>query len=68
MNRTVAGLLTRLYPRAWKERYGAEFEELLRAGPGGLRTSANVVWSALFERIFPTQGAQWNRTPVHLPR
>ena len=55
MNRRVAWMLTRLYPRRWRARYGAEFEELLRTGPGGFRTSANVIWSAVLERIFPTQ-------------
>ncbi len=63
MNRTVAWMLTRLYPRPWKERYGAEFEELLRTGPGGFRTSANVIWSALFERIFPTQARAMEQDP-----
>jgi hypothetical protein len=57
MNRVVAHLLTRLYPRAWRERYGKEFEALLQDGRGDLRTSANVLWSALREYIFPTRGA-----------
>jgi hypothetical protein len=47
-----------LYPRAWRERYGEEFEELLQNGRGGLRTAANVVRSALYERVFPTQGGE----------
>ena len=54
MNPRLAHLLVRLYPRAWRERYGAELEELLQTGHGDLRSSANVVWSALHERIFPT--------------
>ena len=54
MNRIVARLLTLLYPRHWRNRYGAEFEALLRTGPGDLRTSANVLWAALREHIFPT--------------
>jgi hypothetical protein len=56
VNRVVAHLLTRLYPRDWRDRYGAEFEALLQNGRGDLRTSANVFWSALCERIFPTRG------------
>jgi hypothetical protein len=56
MNRVIARLLARLYPRYWRNRYGVEFESLLQAGSGDLRTSANVVWSALCERIFPTPG------------
>ena len=56
MNRAAARLLTRLYPRAWRERYGAEFEALLREGNGDLRTWANAFWSALRERVIPTVG------------
>jgi hypothetical protein len=35
MNPALARLLTRLYPRPWRERYGAEFEAFLQTGPGG---------------------------------
>ena len=56
MNRAVAYLLTRLYPRAWRERYGQEFEALLQDGRGHLGTMANVLWSALGEHILPTRG------------
>ncbi|MCU1319533.1 MAG: hypothetical protein JWP98_1051 [Edaphobacter sp.] len=58
MNPRLAHLLMRLYPRPWRERYGAEFEALLQTGRGGLRTSADVVWSALREHIFPTRGGE----------
>jgi hypothetical protein len=58
MNPKLAHLLVCLYPRPWRERYGAEFEALLQTGGGGLRASANVVWSALSERIFPTSELQ----------
>jgi hypothetical protein len=61
MNRVVACLLTRLYPRPWRERYGAEFEALLETGGGGLRAAANVICSALGERIFPTLGGIMNQ-------
>jgi hypothetical protein len=68
MNPTLARLLTRLYPRAWRERYGVEFEALLVAGRGDIRTGlcavANVVWAAFHERIFPTQGGKMNRDPL----
>jgi hypothetical protein len=63
MNQGVAHLLTRLYPRAWRERYGAEFEALLEEGGGGLRTSIHVVWLALREHIFPTRGGSMERNP-----
>jgi hypothetical protein len=56
MNRALARLLICLYPRDWRQRYGAEFEAVLQTGRGGLRTSANVVWSAVCEHIFPTRG------------
>lgn len=63
MNSRLAHLLTRLYPRHWRERYGAEFEALLQSGRGDLRTDlradlrtgANVVCSALREHIFPSR-------------
>jgi hypothetical protein len=53
-----ARLLTRLYPRAWRERYGAEFERLLESEPGGVHAWANIVCSAFCERVFPTQGGE----------
>jgi len=56
MNPRLARLLTRVYPRSWRERYGAEFEELLETGQGGFCAAANVAWSGLRERIFPTPG------------
>ena len=56
MNDRLAHLLVCLYPRPWRERYGAEFEALLQTSRGGLRMSANVVWSAFHEHVFPTPG------------
>jgi hypothetical protein len=56
MNPALARLLTRLYPPAWRERYGEEFEALLEMGPSDLRTLANSLWSALREHIVPTRG------------
>jgi hypothetical protein len=64
MNRLVARVLTRLYPRRWRERYGAEFESLLVDGEGGLSQSVNVVFSAMKERIFPTRGGKMEQ-PVY---
>jgi hypothetical protein len=55
MNPMLAHLLMRLYPRLWRERYGAEFEAFLQTNHGGLRASVNVVWSALSEHIFPSR-------------
>jgi hypothetical protein len=61
MNSRLAQVLVRLYPRAWRERYSAEFEELLQDGDGSLRASVNVVWSALCEHIFPTRGGKMDQ-------
>lgn len=55
MNSALARLLTRLYPRAWRERYGAEFAAFLEQGRGGVRALANVIRAALWERMFPTR-------------
>ena len=56
MNPRLARLLVRLYPRPWRERYGAEFEALLEDGSGGFGAAANVAWSALRERVRPARG------------
>ncbi len=66
MNPRIAHLLTRLYPLAWRERYGAEFEELLQTEDASLRTAANVFRSALSEHIFPLRGLKMNRLPRSL--
>jgi hypothetical protein len=63
MSPRIARRLTRLYPRAWRERYGEEFEALLEAGPNDLRTLANSVCSAVHEHISPTQGGNMNQDP-----
>lgn len=55
MNPRLARFLTRLYPPAWRKRYGAEFEALLETERAGFRTPFEVAWSALAERIHPTQ-------------
>ena len=64
MNQRLAHLLTRLYPRPWRERYGEEFESLLRDSHGDLRTSANVLLAACGERLLPTQAREAHR-PAH---
>lgn len=66
MSPKLARILVKLYPRAWRERYGAEFAALLESGHGSrrasVRTAANVVWSALGERIFPTVGGNMEQS------
>jgi len=56
MNPRLAYFLVRLYTSSWRKRYGAEFTALLESGSSGLRTSANIGWSALSERIVSTPG------------
>jgi hypothetical protein len=63
VNRILARLLTSLYPRRWRERYGEEFEMFLQTGHGGLRAAANVIKSALRENIFPTRGRKMDQNP-----
>lgn len=63
MNPRLAHLLTRLYPRAWRERYGEEFEAFLQSGPGNLQAAANVVWSALHARLIPTRANPMDQNP-----
>jgi hypothetical protein len=53
MNRTLVRWLLRAYPAAWRERYGPEFEDLLRSGSGGPRAALDVLRSALRERWSP---------------
>lgn len=67
MNPALARLLTRLYPRRWRERYGDEFEALLLDSPGGFSTLANVVCSALCDHLSPAQGGNMNRDPNSFP-
>ena len=63
MKPAIARLLTRLYPRRWRERYGAEFEAFLQVGDGGFRALLNVLGAALGERIVPTGGNNMDRDP-----
>ena len=49
-------LITKLYPRAWRNRYGEEFQALLEEVPPGWRPLFNVIWSGL-----ATQVRVWNK-------
>ena len=60
MNRRLAHLLTRLYPRRWRERYGEEFEEFLLDSRGSLKTWMDVMRGAVGEHIHPTMGGAMN--------
>lgn len=54
MNSRLARLLTRIYPRRWRERYGEEFEDFLREGRGDVGTWMDVVKAAVGEHFHPT--------------
>jgi hypothetical protein len=56
MNKRLAHVVTGMYPRSWRDRYGEEFEALLVAGPTSFRTLLEVVRSALKEQMI-TAGA-----------
>lgn len=56
MNRRLAHLLTRLYPRRWRERYGEEFADFLLEGRADLKTWMDVMRGAAGEHIHPTIG------------
>ena len=45
--------LVRLYPRAWRQRYGPEMRELLAAEKPSLRTFADLIAGAVDARINP---------------
>jgi hypothetical protein len=62
MNRMLARALVRLYPRKWRERYGAEFAAMLEDRPGGVGAVFDVMGSALGERAFPTMGGKMAET------
>ena len=53
MSRTLVRWLLRAYPPTWRERYGQELEDLLRAGPGGPGTVLDVLLAAIRERWSP---------------
>lgn len=60
MKPRLAYLLTRLYPRPWRERYADEFEVLLLSSRNSLRTAADVLPSALSEHIRALRGVTVN--------
>ena len=55
MKQRPAHLMTYLYPRRWRNRYGKEFEELLMDEGSSMRTLLNVSWAGLKEHFVPTQ-------------
>lgn len=54
----MAGItLLRLYPTAWRERYGDEFAELLAVRPPSVRDRFDIVAGAIDARLHPQVGA-----------
>ena len=51
MKSTTVVRLLRLYPRAWRERYGDEFAALLEAHPASVTTIVDVVTGAVTARL-----------------
>jgi hypothetical protein len=62
VNVRLARLLTRLYPGAWRDRYGEEFQAFLEAERVGVRASTDIVCSALREHIIATQGGEMDQS------
>jgi hypothetical protein len=62
VNARLARVLTRLYPRPWRKRYGEEFQAFLEAERVGVRAATDIVWSALREHIIATQGGDMDQT------
>ena len=65
---TITSSLLLLYPRAWRERYGAEIEEMLTEQQVTLRTVLDLVAGAIDARlnpqlITPPQTGNWKEEP-----
>jgi hypothetical protein len=58
----LARVLTRLYPRAWRKRYGEEFQAFLEADRVGVSAAADIVCAALHEHIIATQRGEMDQT------
>lgn len=63
MSPTLAHLLVKLYPRAWRIRYEEEFSVLLQSGDHGLGSILDIARSAVQEHLNPTQGDKVNPNP-----
>ena len=59
MKRTVLSLLMRLYPKPWRNEYGAELREMLDSSPLTAGVAFDVVRSALWQRMRATQIPTW---------
>ena len=59
MKTRLVALLMRLYPKAWRNEYGAELAEMLRARPLTVRAWGDVVSSAMWQRLRAIEPATW---------
>lgn len=59
MKTRLVALLMRLYPRAWRQQYGAELADLLRARPLTARDCSDIVLSALSQRARAIEPPTW---------
>jgi hypothetical protein len=62
MNKRIAHSLTGLYPRAWRARYGVEFQAFLESCPSNVRALCDVVGWAIYERLCYVGG--FNMSPA----
>ena len=60
-------VLVRLYPPAWRARYGLEFEALLAERPPSMRDRVDIVVGALDARLSPQVGAPGAARRAPLP-
>jgi hypothetical protein len=53
----ISSALIRMYPRAWRQRYGVEMAELLATRQLSMRTVADLIAGAIDARLNPQLGA-----------
>jgi hypothetical protein len=56
MKTGLVRMLVRLYPGAWRRRYGEEFAAMLEMRAGDVRGVLDSVWAAVWEHLVPTEG------------
>jgi hypothetical protein len=59
MRTRIVSWLLRLYPTVWRNEYGAELADMLRARPLTAGVCSDVVFSAMWQRARATQASTW---------
>ena len=59
MRKRIVSWLLRLYPKVWRNEYGAELADMLRARPLTAGVCSDVVFSAMWQRARATQASTW---------